>query len=185
MNNANIIHQQKGNAHENAATSVMIVEMDAFRNMAPNDAQQHSPLSLVARLLVVVHRQVALVDIPTLDKQQLVVEQVAQHAVFVPLAQEQLQVRVAGEEADDAVGHDSGQLHQHVPYPSPLAGSTTVGHSDHAIASQRVPTRQRHLLPVLHLVRLCRLLHLLRVLDHHPSLRLTPHPHASPGRCRD
>lgn len=38
-NNTNTMHLQEGNAHENAATSVMIVEMDAFRNMAPNDAQ--------------------------------------------------------------------------------------------------------------------------------------------------
>ena len=85
-------HPQEGNSHQHAAATVMVVEVDTFRNMPPDHTEQNGALSLIARLLVVVHRQVALIDVPTLDEQQLEVEEVSENSVLVPLAEEQFQV---------------------------------------------------------------------------------------------
>ena len=117
------------NAHHHAAATVVVVEVDAFGDVSANHAAQNGALSGVARFAVVLDGNVGLGDIATLDEEEFPIEKVPDNGGFVPLGQVVLEVRVkeslgvgegyvrvAGEEADDAVGYHTTQFHQETAF---------------------------------------------------------------------
>lgn len=65
----------------------MVVKMDTLRNMSPNDTQQNSPLSFIARFPIVLNSHIAFIDISTLDVKQFVVVNVSDHSMGVPFTE--------------------------------------------------------------------------------------------------
>ena len=101
-------------AHHDDATSVVVIKVNTLCDFAARDGKKDGPAPTVARLAVVVQRYGRLDDIFRLDKHELALEQLGDHALAIPLCNRALHVGVRGEEADDAVGHDRGQGNEQV-----------------------------------------------------------------------
>ncbi|KAH9392651.1 hypothetical protein TYRP_005736 [Tyrophagus putrescentiae] len=128
-----------GNAEHHHTPPQVVVKVDALADLAAGHRQQHRPSAILTGLHVVVERQTGLRGVLRLNEEQLVLLHRVDDALLVPAGDDLLHVEVAGEEADDAIRHHGGELHQ----------QGAVVADDGGVVSRLKLRRHRHLVVAL------------------------------------